>query len=221
MENKYKPLIVPKNSSWDRKTYNPIKLLNWYLYDKHRDTSIGRFLMKILDFLNGVETGVKNLYFWIPTIWNDRNWDDVYIYTVLERKIYLQREYIVSNNRHTSVAMDNRDMTIVLNLIDKVKNEYYCTEYFDYNESTFDFVEIDRVDEKGGKLYELKSEIISENLDDYLNIYKNSTRIVKNKFKDEESDKTMIPHRVGLHNHIKAKKLLFKILERKMDYWWD
>ena len=60
-------------------------------------------------------------------------------------------------------------MTIVLNLIDKVKNEYYCTEYFDYNESTFDFVEIDRVDEKGGKLYELKSEIISENLDDYLN----------------------------------------------------
>ena len=221
MENKYKPLIVPKNSSWDRKTYNPIKLLNWYLYDKHRDTSIGMFLMKILDFLNGVETGVKNLYFWIPTIWNDRDWDYSYIYTILERKIYLQREYIVSNNRHTSVSMDNRDMTIVLNLIDKVKNEYYCTEYFDYNESTFDFVEIDRVDEKGGKLYELKSEIISENLDDYLNIYKNSTRIVKNKFKDEESDKTMIPHRVGLHNHIKAKKLLFKILERKMGYWWD
>ena len=221
MENKYKPLIVPKNASWDRKTYNPIKLLNWYLYENYRYTSVGRFLMKILDFLNDVGTGVKNLYFWIPTIWNDRNWDDVYIYTVLERKIYLQREYIVSNNRHTSVAMDNRDMTIVLNLIDKVKNEYYCTEYFDYNESTFDFVEIDRKDEKGGKLYELKSDIISENFDDYLNIYKNSTRIVRNKFKDDESDKSIVPHRVGLHNHIKAKKLLFKILERKMDYWWD
>ena len=221
MENKYKPLIVPKDSSWDRKTYNPIKLLNWYLYENYRYTSIGRFLMKILDFLNDVGTGVKNLYFWIPTIWNDRNWDYSNIYTILERKIYLQREYIVSNNRHTSVAMDNRDMTIVLNLIDKVKNEYYCTEYFDYNESTFDFVEIDRVDEKGGKLYELKSEIISENLDDYLNIYKNSTRIVKNKFKDEESDKTMIPHRVGTHNHTKAVKLLHKILEQKMAHWWD
>lgn len=221
MENKYKPLIVPKNSSWDRKTYNPIKLLNWYLYDKHRDTSIGRFLMKILDSLNDVGVGLSNLYYWIPTIWKDRNWDYSNIYTILERKIYLQREYIVSNNRHTSVAMDNRDMTIVLNLIDKVKNEYYCTEYFDYNESTFDFVEIDRVDEKGGKLYELKSEIISENLDDYLNIYKNSTRIVKNKFKDEESDKTMIPHRVGTHNHTKAVKLLHKILEQKMSHWWD
>ena len=221
MENKYKPLIVPKDSSWDRKTYNPIKLLNWYLYENYRYTSIGRFLMKILDFLNDVGTGVKNLYFWIPTIWKDRNWDYSNIYTILERKIYLQREYIVSNNRHTSVSMDNRDMTIVLNLIDKVKNEYYCTEYFDYNESTFDFVEIDRVDEKGGKLYELKSEIISENLDDYLNIYKNSTRIVKNKFKDEESDKTMIPHRVGTHNHTKAVKLLHKILEQKMSHWWD
>ena len=221
MENKYKPLIVPKDSSWDRKTYNPIKLLNWYLYENYRYTSIGRFLMKILDFLNDVGTGVKNLYFWIPTIWKDRNWDYSNIYTILERKIYLQREYIVSNNRHTSVSMDNRDMTIVLNLIDKVKNEYYCTEYFDYNESTFDFVEIDRVDEKGGKLYELKSEIISENLDDYLNIYKNSTRIVKNRFKDEESDKTMIPHRVGTHNHTKAVKLLHKILEQKMSHWWD
>jgi hypothetical protein len=88
----------------------------------------------------------------------------------------------VSNNRHERVDIDNRDMTIVLNLIDKVKNESYLTEYFDYNESTFDFVEIDMKDEKGGKLYELKSEIISENFEDYLNIYKNSTRIVKNKF---------------------------------------
>ena len=137
MENKYKPLVVPKDSSWDRKTYNPIKLLNWHIYEKYRDTSIGTFLMKILDLLNDVETGIKNLYFWIPTIWKDRNWDDVYIYTVLERKIYLQREYIVSNNRHTSVGVDNRDMTIVLNLIDKVKNESYLTEYFDYNETTF------------------------------------------------------------------------------------
>lgn len=221
MENKYKPLIVPKNASWDRKTYNPIKLLNWYLYENYRYTSVSRFLMKILDLLNDVGTGIKNLYFWIPTIWNDRNWDHSYIYTILERKIYLQREYIVSHNRHTSVGMDNRDMTIVLNLIDKVKNESYLTEYFDYNETTFDFVEIDRKDEKGGKLYELKSETISENLDDYLNIYKNSTRIVKNKFKDDESDKTITPHRVGLHNHTKAVKLLHRILEQKMSNWWD
>ena len=221
MENKYKPLILPKDSAFGRKTYNPITLLNWYLYDKYRDTSIGSFLMKILDFLNDVGTGVKNLYFWIPTIWKDRNWDYSNIYTILERKIYLQRKEIVSSNRHMGVDMDNRDMTIVLNLIDKVKNEYYCTEYFDYNESTFDFVEIDRKDEKGGKLYELKSDIISENFEDYLNIYKNSTRIVKNKFKDKESDKSIIPHRVGLHNHIKAKKLLFKILEQRIDYWWD
>jgi hypothetical protein len=221
MENKYKPLVAPKDSSWDRKTYNPIKLLNWYLYENHRYTTIGEFLIKILDFLNDVESGIKNLYFWIPTIWKDRNWDHSYIYTTLERKIYLQREYLVSNNRHERVDIDNRDMTIVLNLIDKVKNESYLTEYFDYNESTFDFVEIDMKDEKGCKLYELKSEIISENFEDYLNIYKNSTRIVKNKFKDKESDKYIIPHRVGLHNHLKAKKLLFKILEQRMDYWWD
>ena len=221
MENKYKPLILPKNSSWDRKTYNPIKLLNSYLYDKHRDTSIGRFLMKILDFINDVEVGVKNLYFWIPTIWKDRNWDYSHIYTILERKIFLQRQYIVSNNRHMDVADDNRYMTIVLNLIDKVKNEYYLTEYFDYYESTFDFVEIDRKDENGGKLYELKTDIISENFDNYLNMYKNSTRIVKNKFKDADSDISVIPHRVGLHNHIKAKRLLHKILEKKMSRWWD
>lgn len=221
MENKYKPLILPKNTSWDRKTYNPITLLNSYLYENYRNTSVGRFLMKILDFLNDVGTGVKNLYFWIPTIWKDRNWDYANIYTILERKIFLQRQYIVSNNRHMDVADDNRYMTIVLNLIDKVKNESYLTEYFDYNETTFDFVEIDRKDENGGKLYELKTDIISENFDDYLNIYKNSTRIVKNKFKDDDSDKSVIPHRVGLHNHIKAKRLLHKILEKKMSRWWD
>ena len=221
MENKYKPLILPKNSVWDRKTYNPIKLLNRSLYENYRNTSIGRFLMKILDLLNDIEVGIKNLYFWIPTIWKDRNWDYSHIYNIIERKIYLQRKYIVSNNRHTDVSVDNRDMTIVLNLIDKVKNESYLTEYFDYNESTFEFIETGSKDEKGDNLYELKTDIISENLDDYLKIYKNSTRIVKNKFKDDESDKLTIPQRVGLHNHIKAKKLLHKILEQRMSHWWD
>ena len=221
MENKYKPLVVPKDSSWDRKTYNPIKLLNWYLYENYRYTSIGRFLIKILDFINSVEVGVKNLYFWIPTIWKDRNWDYSYTYTILEKKIFLQREYIVLNNRHTDVEVDNRYMTIVLNLIDKIKNDSYEMEYFDYNESTFEFIESGSKDEKGNHLYELKSDIISENFDDYLNIYKNSTRIVKNKFKDDELDRKRLSHKVGLHNHIKAKKLLYKILEEKMSHWWD
>jgi len=137
----YKPLIIPEDSAWGRKTLSARiwRILHW----------------RIRLFL----TGCKNVIRWSPTIFKDRDWDDWHIYNILQKKIEFQRQEIIYANRHMQVDIDNRDMTIVLNLIERVKEDYYGTEYLDYSESKFRFEPIEGDDE----YCTMEQDVISEN----------------------------------------------------------
>lgn len=193
----YKKLIIPEDSAWNRKTLSARirRNLHW----------------RIRYFLGGI----KNIIRWIPTLYKDKDWDDWYILTILQKKIEFQRKEIIYANRHIDVDRDNRDMTIVLNLIERVKEEYYGTEYLDYSETNFRFEPID-----GDKdLYSIEQDVISENYDDYLKKYPSSVRkVLKEK---PELNKKDLCFYVAKHNEEKAHNLLFKILKERMRWWWD
>jgi hypothetical protein len=118
----FEKLTMPEDSAWSRNTL-------W-----------GRLHWRIRSFL----TGCHNIIKWAPTIFKDRDWDGWYIYNILQKKIEFQRKEIIYANRHTQVDRDNRDMTIALNLIERVKEEYYGGEYLDYYESNFIFETIEK-----------------------------------------------------------------------------
>ena len=113
------------------------------------------------------------------------------------------------------VDRDNRDMTIVLNLIERVKEEYYGTEYLDYSETKFRFEPV----EGGRELYSMEEDVISENYDAYLRKYPSSVRKVLKK--KSGLDKRDLCYYVAKHNEKKAHDLLFKILKERMRWWWD
>lgn len=190
---KYKPLKILKDSAWERK-------------------SIKRYFPS---FINSFFTGIKNIIRWIPTLYKDRNWDDSYIFTILQKKIELQREELVNYNRHTRIATDNRDMTIVLNLIERVKEEYYGSEYLDYEESKFRFEPIN--DKK--EFYSLEIDVLSEKYNEYLKKYPSSVREVLKK--NPNLNKRDLCFYVAQHNQEKAHNLLFRILKERMRWWWD
>ena len=188
----YKKLTIPKDSSWDRSTI--WKRLNW----------------RIRNFL----IGCKNIIKWVPTLFKDRDWDQYHIYTILQKKIEFQRKEIVYANRSTRVWQDNRDMTIILNLLQRVKNGFYESEHVDYYESNVEFIPVE-----GTNLKEMKFEVLSERYDEYLNKYKSSVRKV---LKEEgELDKDVLCMLVAKHNQEKARKLLFNILNERIEGWWD
>jgi hypothetical protein len=189
----YKKLPIPEDSAWSR---NPLwRKLNW----------------RIRYFI----TGCKNIIRWIPTLYHDRDWDDSYIFTILQKKIEHQREEITYANRHTGVDRDNRDMTIVLNLIERVKNEYYDSEYLDYEESKISFTPV----EENSNLKQLNLTVNNENYDDFLKKYPSSVRsVLKEKGKISKRDLCFY---VSKHNQEKAHNLLFKILKERMRWWWD
>ena len=190
----YKKLIVPNNSAWSRDVL--WRSLHW----------------RIRYFI----TGVKNIFRWAPTLYKDKDWDSWYIYNILQKKIEYQRKEIINANRHTDIDRDNRDMTIALNLLERVKDDYYGMEHVDYSKTEFDFIPV----EGNSNLKEMKMTVLSENYDEFLKKYPSSVRkVLKEKGNDLEKD--TLCHYVAIHNQEKARKLLFKLLEQKIERWWD
>ena len=113
------------------------------------------------------------------------------------------------------VNLDNRDMTIALNLIERVKEDYYGIEYLDYFESKFTFEPIEGDIEH----YSLEQDVISENYDEYIKKYPSSVRkVLKEK---PDLDKKDLCFWISIHNQEKAHNLLHKVLKEKMRGWWD
>ena len=193
----YKPLIIPEDSAWSRKTLS---------------SRIWRILpLGIRLFL----TGCKNVIRWSPTIFKDRDWDHWHIYNILQKKIEFQRQEIIYANRHTDINRDNRDMTIVLNLIERVNEDFYGVEYLDYSESKFRFEPIEGDDE----YYTMEQDVISENYDEYIKKYQSSVRkVLKEK---PDLNKKDLCFWVARHNEEKAHDLLHRILKERIRHWWD
>ena len=189
----YEKLPIPNDSAWERKSL-------W---------------RKLPLWLKTFLTGCNNLIKWSPTIWKQRDWDHSFILDILEKKIEFQRKELVSSNRHTRIETDNRDMTIVLNLIERVREEYYGVEYLDYRETKFRFEDVeDRPDSKS-----LHLDILWEDDDKYLSKYPLTVRKV---LKDKpDLDKSNLCFWVASYNHERANDLLFKILRERMAWWWD
>ena len=193
----YKKLTIPEESAWNRKGLSARiwRNLHW----------------RIRYFIGGC----KNIIRWAPTLYKDKDWDDWYIFTILQKKIEFQRKEIIYANRHTQVDRDNRDMTIVLNLIERVKEEYYGTEYHDYEESEFRFEPV----EGKGDLKTLEIDVLSEEYDEFLKKYPSSVRKVLKERPD--LTKKDLCYYVSKHNEKKSHDLLFKILKERMRWWWD
>lgn len=166
--------------------------------------------------------GVKNLYRWFWVIWKDRNWDYVSIYNVLEHKLHLLRTTLIKNDFIADIDIVARDMQICINLIKKIKEEFYNFEYLDYHKTKFEFEKIE-----GSTNSRLNMDIISERFDDYLKKYPSSVRFVMKEYKDRLTqedgtlNKKLLSMWVGDHNQEKAKRLLFNILDEKIDSFWD
>jgi len=193
----FEKLTIPKDSAWSRNTL-------W-----------GRLHWRIRSFL----TGCHNIIKWAPTIFKDRDWDGWYIYNILQKKIEFQRKEIIYANRHTQVERDNRDMTIALNLIERVKEEYYGGEYLDYYESKFRFEPIEKHNDDDEEYFSMEQDIISENYDEYIKKYPSSVRkVLKEK---PDLNKKDLCFWVSRHNEEKANDLLHKVLKERMKGWWD
>ena len=156
---------------------------------------------------------IQNLIRWFPIIWKDQDWDDHYIFEILKFKLKNQAKYISYHNRHTSAKRDAEIMMLCVRLIEKVQDEWYAREYFDYHKSEFKFVNSKQFPGS----YEMEIIEISERYDEYFKKYPLIYRMVP----DLNAPKDRIAFEISRINEERAHKLLFKILEQNIRRWWD
>lgn len=168
--------------------------------------------------------GVKNLWYWFPVMWKDRNWDDHYIFEVLKHKLKAQAKHIGDQDRHTRAQLDAKRMRLCVKLIELIQDETYQMEYMDYHKDRVWFTDCE--DKPGYSLY--NSEEVWENYDAFFKkyplVYK---RVMKGEGpftlngRDEGDMKRIIAMNIAHINQERVHKLLFKILEQNIRGWWD
>ena len=164
--------------------------------------------------------GVKNIIYWLPIIWKDRNWDHRYIYTILQHKLKSQSKYIGDRGNHISAERDAEIMMSCVRLIDKVGEEFYGSEYTNYHKDKHWFTPV----EKEGYA-EWNSRTLEDYFEDYFAKYPLIYKRVMNgegPFKlDGSNDKQRIAMNIGHINEKRAHDLLFKIMNENINKWWD
>jgi hypothetical protein len=134
---------------------------------------------------------------------------------MLQKKIEHQRAYLVAANRHRGIDTDNYWMTVVLNLIEREHEEYYGIEYQDYVKEDIVFNDDRSI---GFKLTE-------DNSDAYLHKYRNALRrMIKENYmgvQDKMINGKSLAFLLSRYNQERCHKLLYKILERHLQSWWD
>lgn len=168
--------------------------------------------------------GIKNIIYWFPIIWKDRNWDDHYIFDILKHKLKAQAKYIGSNDRHTRAQLDAKRMRLCVSLIEKIQDETYAMEYMDYGKDRVWFTPCN--DGTGNSL--MNSEIIEDNYSEFFKkyplVYK---RVMKGEGvftldgRDDSEMNKLIAMNIAHLNQERAHKLLFKILEENIRGWWS
>jgi hypothetical protein len=187
------------------------KISLWWKFD-------GRYWHKSLKY------GIKNLWYWFPVIWKDRNWDQHFIYEVLKHKLKAQSNYIGIQDRHTRAQQDARNMRICVKLIEKIQDDFYQLEYADYAKDKHWF---EPCKDKEG-YSEWKSENVWEKYNDYFKkyplVYKrviNGERIFEFDNVVDIKSKQKIAMNIAHINHDRAHKLLFNIIQQNIEGWWD
>jgi hypothetical protein len=61
--------------------------------------------------------GIKNLIYWFPIIWKDRNWDSHYTFEIMMHKIKAQSKYIGERDIHTRAKRDAEVMMTCVRLM--------------------------------------------------------------------------------------------------------
>jgi len=197
------------------------------LFDEWNETKVPlltRIKWKLEEIRNiprNIKGGVTKLIYWIPVIWKDRDWDHRFIYNILEHKLKAQSKYIGSRDIHTRAQRDAEIMLTCVRLLEKDRDCFYEMEHMDYYKDKNWFEPV-----KGEDTFLWKSKPISNTFQEYFTkyplIYKRvmSGEGVFNR-EGREDDKQIIALNISHINQDRAHKLLFKILEKNIQGWWD
>lgn len=210
MAERFKALISKIREGHSSVGSNPAALAHGNFKYRTIKTKIMKILNTIKDFywntigwrLRQLIVSVKNLVRWFPLIWKDRDWDHAYIYYLLEFKLTNMAKYFRKRDFFVGQIREAEKMELCVRLMKKIQNEDYAIEFYD------------KLDEKYGKT---------------INYVDPSTHLFEIKYEKSYTEEELEEIRKerweaivkGSKKQEKAQRILFKLMERNINRWWD
>lgn len=111
--------IKPIKDTGDDKPVSKLQFWWWDVQDRiHKLTSPFR---KVRDF-------IIRVFHYLPILWQDKDFDWVFIITMLQFKLKRTREYLVKENIIVDIEEISKQIEIAENLIDKILKDDFCKE---------------------------------------------------------------------------------------------
>ena len=161
--------------------------------------------------------GIKNLIKWGPLIWKDRDWDDTFLFEIIKFKISKMAESHGKTRTYVGSQRNVEIMNTIVRLIEKFQSEHYLHEYFSYVDEKIWFEKIG-----GSDSFEMKSETTRDDLDEYFMKYpllKN--RATKHSYYRKNPSAASLGISMGMVQHDRTKRLIFELLNRNIEKWWE
>jgi len=169
--------------------------------------TINRFFRKVKDFPYEVKHGIKNLVIWFPIIWKDRWWDQYFIYVVLRHKLHLMEKNIRKYGHHVRNVEDADGIKKCVLLLDRLIKDDYHENVFKYHDEKWgegDFIFTDSTRYPNCSELHIKYENVKTKEDEKLQS-KEYKLLSKKPQELVEQD----------------LDLLFKLMRKNIQTWWD
>jgi hypothetical protein len=170
-------------------------------------------------FIRRFFQGLYNTIRWFPVMFTNHHWHNHYMLTLLQRKLEFMRENLVTNNRYYGVEKANKDITLALNLIERIIEEYYMFEMYEYLKVSHWLKPVDAT----GDYLTLEATIHEDRLASFLFKYRRTATKLRKKFNLGYTDKdnATLAQYVCAYNHDKCERIFWKLLYYKQHTWSD
>lgn len=157
---------------------------------------------------------VRNVLRWLPTIWNDRDWDDSYITEILIRKLEFTRDFYLSDKPYSSEAKRTADeIQEAITRLHQTKDswEFYedpAMEQLQQKWGLTAFSFEPYIHDKNGNVltYEMKSKVEKVNTEEEEEQYNKEFRAAMKQVREQ---------------YMKDKIKAYKFIAKNIDKWWD
>jgi len=87
--------------------------------------------------IRSIYYGIQNVVRWIPVIWDDQDWDWIFLARILEYKLRRMSYHELTYGHHTTSKRDAKQQLICANLLARlVKDDYYENAELRFGNST-------------------------------------------------------------------------------------
>ena len=172
--------------------------------------------------LHSFKQNIHNLIKWFPLVWRDRDWDFSFTYDAIQFKLEQQAKHLAKQNTFVNTPRYVSRANTMVELVKRCRNDYYATEYFDYFDMSWEFIDVP----DQPNMSSLDTHVLSDDFDLYFAKY---PRVYKQVLAGKidllndftpPTDKKTIAMYIATYNQIHCRQVLFKMLERHLENLW-